>query len=58
MKIWADDPARPGEEVGYSEIQVVYPSFKDGVDTPTGSLILSNPSALDVFRIEASEVAQ
>jgi uncharacterized repeat protein (TIGR02543 family) len=53
MKVLADDHAHvPPEEVGYSEIHVVYPAFKAGVEIPTGTLVLTNRAGLDVFSLD------
>lgn len=49
MKVLSDDV--PAAAVGFSEIQVEYPSFKAGVETPTGDLLLVNGAGLDVFTL-------
>ncbi len=49
MKVLPDDV--PAAALGFSEIQVQYPSFKQGTETPTGFLMLVNGSGLDVFNL-------
>ncbi len=49
MKVLPDDV--PAAAVGYSEIQIEYPSFKQGTETPTGFLLLVNGAGLDVFNL-------
>jgi hypothetical protein len=53
MKVFADDHVHiPPEEVGYSEVQVVYPALKAGTQTPTGIVVLSNRVGIDTFALD------